>query len=151
MPQFYRPLGWGVCGRQTFGQTLSRNLPAGHRRRDRGPRAGFWHVRPWRQVELNDLMALYDRQYGQTTGSVVRSEDYWRWIIGRRYAHVIWVACQGEAVRGYAFVKDHKILEIASHPAASRRRSGPCWAASAPRRWSGPIPRSSSTPRATTR
>ena len=27
MPQFYRPLGWGVCGRQTFGQTLSRNLP----------------------------------------------------------------------------------------------------------------------------
>ncbi len=27
MPQFYRPLGWGVCGRQTFGQTPSRNLP----------------------------------------------------------------------------------------------------------------------------
>ena len=27
MPQFYRPIGWGVCGRQTFGQTLSRNLP----------------------------------------------------------------------------------------------------------------------------
>jgi hypothetical protein len=30
---------------------------------------------------------------------------------------VIWVACQGESVRGYAFVKDHKILEIASDPA----------------------------------
>jgi hypothetical protein len=30
---------------------------------------------------------------------------------------VIWVACQGEIVRGYAFVKDHKILEIASDPA----------------------------------
>ena len=27
MPQFYRPLGWGVCGRQTFAQTMSRNLP----------------------------------------------------------------------------------------------------------------------------
>ena len=80
-------------------------------------RGGFWHVRPWRQVELNDLMALYDLQYAATTGTVVRSEDYWRWIIGRRYAHVIWVACQGEAVRGYAFVKDHKILEIAHHPA----------------------------------
>ena len=36
MPQFYRPLGWGVCGRQTFGQILSRNLPPGQRRRDRG-------------------------------------------------------------------------------------------------------------------
>ena len=80
-------------------------------------RGGFWHVRPWRQVELNDLMALYDLQYASTNGSVVRSEDYWRWMIGRKYAHVIWVACQGEAVRGYAFVKDHKILEIATHPA----------------------------------
>src|SRR5262249_18161373 len=33
-----------------------------------------------------------------------------------KYAHVIWVACQGEAVRGYAFVKDYRILEIASDP-----------------------------------
>ena len=38
-------------------------------------------------------------------------------MIGRRYAHVIWVACQGETVRGYAFVKDHRILEIATDPA----------------------------------
>ncbi len=116
MPQFYRPLGWGVCGRQTFGQTLSRNLPSVSDGVIEG-RGGFWHVRPWRQVELNDLMALYDLQYAQTNGSVIRSEDYWRWIIGRKYAHVIWVACQGETVRGYAFVKDHKILEIATHPA----------------------------------
>jgi hypothetical protein len=47
----------------------------------------------------------------------VRSEDYWRWIIGRRYAHVIWVVCQGGTVRGYAFVKDHRVLELAYHPA----------------------------------
>jgi hypothetical protein len=116
MPQFYRPLGWGVCGRQTFGQTLSRNLPQVSDGIIEG-RSGFWHVRPWRQVELNDLMALYELQYAQTTGTVVRAEDYWRWMIGRKYAHVIWVACQGETVRGYAFVKDHKILEVAHHPA----------------------------------
>jgi GNAT superfamily N-acetyltransferase len=116
MPQFYRPLGWGICGRQTFGQTLSRNLPQVSDGVIEG-RAGPWHVRPWRQVELNDLMALYDLQYAGTIGSMVRSEDYWRWMIGRRYAHVIWVACQGDAVRGYAFVKDHKVLEIATHPA----------------------------------
>jgi predicted N-acetyltransferase YhbS len=115
LPQFYRPLGWGVCGRQTFAQTLSRNLPAVSDGVVEG-RGGAWHVRPWRQVELNDLMALYDLQYAGVNGSVIRSEDYWRWMIGRRYAHVIWVACQGETVRGYAFVKDHKILEIATHP-----------------------------------
>ena len=116
MPRFYRPLGWGICGRQCIGQTLSRNLPQVSDGVIEG-RGGFWHVRPWRQVELNDLMALYDREYARTNGSVVRSEDYWRWMIGRRYAHVIWVACQGETVRGYAFVKDHRILEIATDPA----------------------------------
>jgi predicted N-acetyltransferase YhbS len=116
MPQFYRPLGWGVCGRQTFAQILSRNLPQVSDGVVEG-RGGFWHVRPWRQVELGDLMGLYDGQYARTTGSVVRSEEYWRWIIGRRYAHVIWVACQGEAVRGYAFIKDHKVLELAFDPA----------------------------------
>jgi hypothetical protein len=61
-------------------------------------------------------MALYESQYAHTTGTVARSEEYWRWIIGRRYAHVIWVACQGEAVRGYAFIKDHKVLELAFDP-----------------------------------
>jgi predicted N-acetyltransferase YhbS len=116
MPQFYRPLGWGVCGRQTFATTLSRNLPQASDGVIEG-KSGFWHVRPWRQVELNDLMQLYDNQFGRNTGTLVRSEDYWRWMIGRRYAHVIWVACQGETVRGYAFVKDHKILEIATNPA----------------------------------
>lgn len=116
MPQFYRPLGWGVCGRHCLAQILSRNLPQAVDGVVDG-RGGFWHVRPWRQVELNDLMALYERQYAHNTGTVVRSEDYWRWMIGRRYAHVIWVACQGETVRGYAFVKDHRILEIATDPA----------------------------------
>ncbi len=115
MPQFYRPLGWGVCGRKSVAIALSRNLPA------TGDglvevKGGPWTVRPWRQVELSDLMQLYTKQFGATTGSVVRSEDYWRWMIGRKYAHVIWVACQGEAVHGYAFVKDHRILEIATDP-----------------------------------
>jgi hypothetical protein len=116
MPQFYRPLGWGVCGRQTYAQCLSRNLPQVSDGVIEG-RGGFWHVRPWRQVELSDLMSLYDMQYSQVSGTVIRSEEYWRWLIGRKYAHVIWVACQGDTVRGYAFVKDHRVLEIATDPA----------------------------------
>ncbi len=116
MPQFYRPLGWGVCGRPTYAVALSRNLPQVTDGVIEG-KSGFWHVRPWRQVELSDLMSLYELQYAQTTGAVIRSEEYWRWLIGRRYAHVIWVACQGDTVRGYAFVKDHRVLEIAADPA----------------------------------
>jgi predicted N-acetyltransferase YhbS len=116
MPQFYRPLGWAICGRQSLGHVLSRNLPPTPDAAVEA-RGLVWHVRPWRQVELNDLMALYDVQYASSTGTVIRSEDYWRWMIGRRYAHVIWVACQGETVRGYAFVKDHRVLELATDPA----------------------------------
>jgi hypothetical protein len=126
MPQFYRPLGWGVCGRQSFAQSMSRNLPQVSDGVIEG-RGAFWHVRPWRQVELGDLMALYESQYAITTGTVVRSEEYWRWMIGRKYAHVIWVACSGEAVKGYAFIKDHKVLEIAydpAHPQALRALLG---------------------------
>ncbi len=116
MPEFYRNLGWGVCGRATFAKIMSRNLPQvadGVMEN----RAGSWYVRPWRQVELNDLMSLYDQVYSRITGTVVRDEEYWRWMIGRKYAHVIWVACQGEHVRGYAFIKDHRVLELAADPA----------------------------------
>lgn len=116
MPKFYRALGWGPCGKQSLAVSLSRNLPSVSDGVIEG-KGGFWHVRPWRQVELGCLMKLYEKQFARTTGTVARSEDYWRWMIGRKYAHVIWVACQGETVRGYAFVKDHKILEIASDPA----------------------------------
>jgi GNAT superfamily N-acetyltransferase len=127
MPQFYKSLGWGVCGRATVGRVASRNLPTSGGDGLVEAKGGPWHVRPWRQVEISDLMNLYDRQFARTTGSIVRAEDYWRWIIGRKYAHVIWVACQGEKVRGYAFVKDHRILEIATdaaYPQAMRALLG---------------------------
>ena len=120
-------------------QALSRNLPQITDGLIEG-KAGFWHVRPWRQVELADLMTLYDMQYANVTGTVIRSEEYWRWLIGRRYAHVIWVACQGDAVRGYAFVKDHRILEIASDPGI-RRPCARCLVECVPKRWNEPIPR----------
>jgi GNAT superfamily N-acetyltransferase len=126
MPQFYKPLGWDICGRHSMGQILSRNLPpTGDGVLE--ARGGPWQVRPWRQVEINDLMSLYQKQFATAIGSIVRAEDYWRWMIGRRYAHVIWVACQGETVRGYAFVKDYKILELAydaSYPQALRALLG---------------------------
>lgn len=115
MPQFYRALGWGVCGRHCLGLIASRNLPAGSDTPIES-RAGTLQVRPWRQVELGGLMKLYEKQFASTPGTVVRSEEYWRWLVNRRVQHVIWVACLGERVHGYAFVKDHRVLEIAADP-----------------------------------
>lgn len=116
-PGFHESLGWVACGRARAGRISTRNLPGSGDGMIES-RHGMWHVRPWRQVELGDLMRLYDSEFGATTGSLTRTEDDWRWIISRRQAHVVWVACQGEAVRGYAFVKDHRILEIAHEPDA---------------------------------
>lgn len=115
MPEFYRPLGWGVCGRHGIGLIASRSLPTGGEgaQEARGP---SWQVRPWRQVELGDLMRLYEKQFAATPGSIVRGEDYWRWMVNRRIQHVIWIACLGDKVHGYAFVKDHKVLEVAVDP-----------------------------------
>ena len=123
MPQFYRPLGWGVCGRQTFAQTMSRNLPQVSDGVIEG--RGAILARPALATgRARRPDGLYELQYAQTTGTIVRSEEYWRWMIGRKYAHVIWVACQGETVRGYAFIKDHKVLEIAYDPSLSPGAAG---------------------------
>ncbi len=112
MPQFFQPLDWAVCGRHVFGRIASRTLPSG----GEGPgdsRIG-WQVRPWRQVELGSLMRLYESQFAGVNGLINRTEEYWRWMIGRKLAHAIWVVCRGEKVLGYAFVKDHRVLELAS-------------------------------------
>ena len=116
LPAFYQSLGWAICGRHSLGKLPSRSLPSGGEGSP-DPRANAWQVRPWRQVELQDLMTLYERQFAPVHGTIVRTEEYWRWLIGRKLAHVIWVACIGESVHGYAFVKDHRVLEIATDPA----------------------------------
>jgi hypothetical protein len=112
MPEFFKPMGWAVCGKHVFGRIASRNLPSG----GEGPgdsRLG-WTVRPWRQVELGSLMRFYESQFAGVNGVIQRSEEYWRWMIGRKLAHAIWVVCRGEKVLGYAFVKDHRVLELAA-------------------------------------
>ena len=113
-PDNYEKIGWVKVGLSRPLAVSSRNLPTEDIMQQEASRGG-WTVRPWRQVELSDLMRIYDRQLADThIASVVRSESYWRWIVGMRMAHVIWVACRGDQVKGYAFVKDHHVLEIAA-------------------------------------
>lgn len=108
----YEHLGWVTVGASHPVTISSRNLPTEEMLQQEVTKGG-WTVRPWRQVELSDLMRIYDSQLSSPhVGSVARSESYWRWIVGMKMAHAIWVACQGDHVRGYAFVKDHHVLEI---------------------------------------
>lgn len=115
-PRLFMKHGWVTCGRTSRLEIASRDLPA------RGDglieaKGGSWVARPWRHVELGDLMRLYESQFARVTGSVVRSEETWRWLINRRLAHAVWVAGQGDSVHGYAFVRDHRVLELATDPA----------------------------------
>jgi predicted N-acetyltransferase YhbS len=113
----YENLGWVTAGASNPVTISSRNLPTEEMLQQEVAKGG-WTVRPWRQVELSDLMRIYNQQLSSThIGSVVRSEAYWRWIVGMKMAHAIWVACQGDHVRGYAFVKDHHVLEIGADSA----------------------------------
>lgn len=113
-PEHYERLGWVKVGQSRPLAVSPRHLPTEETMQIEAARGG-WTVRPWRQVELNDLMRIYDHQMCRThVGSVVRSESYWRWIVGMRMAHAVWVACRGDHVKGYAFVKDHHVLEIGS-------------------------------------
>lgn len=113
-PEHYERIGWVKVGQSRPLAVSPRHLPTEETMQTEAARGG-WTVRPWRQVELADLMRIYDRQMAGThVGSVVRSESYWRWIVGMRMAHAVWVTCRGEQVKGYAFVKDHHVLEIGS-------------------------------------
>ncbi len=113
-PEHYERLGWVKVGQSRPLAVSPRHLPTEETMQIEAARGG-WTVRPWRQVELGDLMRIYERQMeGTHVGSVVRSESYWRWIVGMRMAHAVWVACRGDHVKGYAFVKDHHVLEIGS-------------------------------------
>jgi len=122
MPAFFQALGWTPVGRPRALAIPSRILPAiadaPLERHEVDPdRPESWRVRPWRQVELLDLMRLYQIQFGSTTGALERSEEHWRWLVSRRLAHAVLVACVGDEVGGYVFIKDHRVLEIAHNPA----------------------------------
>ena len=113
-PEHYERLGWVKVGESRSLAVSPRHLPTEETMQIEAARGG-WTVRPWRQVELSDLMRIYDKQMARThVGSVERTESYWRWIVGMRLAHAVWVACRGDHVKGYAFVKDHHVLEIGS-------------------------------------
>ena len=120
MPLYYRRLGWTILGRHCFSEAPARNLPrcSPGPARNTDEKESFVPViaQPWRQDQIDPLRSLYEQAYGNTTGTIVRNERYWQWLISRGYAKDIWLAQQGERPVGYAFVRGERILEIAHCP-----------------------------------
>lgn len=131
--------GWIPCGDQIFSEASPRDVLAqlalGRERtkpdvlapvRKRSKRLS---VRLWRRVELPAVMRIYQANLNQCFGALDRSEDYWRWLIGRKAFDHIFVAIEGRdrlsledgecRIVGYAVVRDHHILETFTDPAHS--------------------------------
>jgi predicted acetyltransferase len=95
-PEIFVPAGWHVVSAEGYSQANSRDIlsyltaQSSIRRRERRQ----FHVRLWRHFELDALMPVY-RSSADHWGTVVRSEAYWHWLIGRTAHDKVIVAIDG--------------------------------------------------------
>ncbi|MCA9101440.1 MAG: GNAT family N-acetyltransferase [Planctomycetales bacterium] len=132
VPKFFCRRGWAVCGRHCYSRAGVRDLLAQlSADGTRWPKHPL-KIRPWRQVELPDLMRLHRQWSDQFDGATQRTEAYWRWIVGRGDHDRIFVAIDGadpaaadddvpcnakeSQIVGYLVMRDDRILELATDP-----------------------------------
>jgi len=127
-PQFYQKRGWLICGHDSYSTAGPRHILShlseieASRRQPLHDKPPPLHIRFWRHVEQAALVRLYEECTQHTFGSWVRSEPYWRWLIGRRAYDRIYVAIEGSPrlelddtmhpIVGYAFMKSGRIVEL---------------------------------------
>ena len=134
IPHFYHRSGWAVCGRHSYTRAGARKIlaqlsaqksPSLTRKEQR------LNIRHWRQMELGALMHIYQRNVRNLYGPLERTEEHWRWLIGRRAYQQIFVALDGDGksepnedaeeevsgtIVGYAITKGAQILELMTLP-----------------------------------
>jgi predicted acetyltransferase len=142
IPHFYHRSGWAVCGRHSctragarkiLAQLSAQKAPSLIQEEER------LNIRHWRQMELAPLMDIYQESVRALYGPLVRSEQHWRWLIGRRAFDQIIVAIDGGdrasastdpdedaggTIVGYAVTKGAQILELmtlADHRTAAQQ------------------------------
>jgi hypothetical protein len=89
-------------------------------------------IRTWRHIELDAIREVYDATAADLWGPLIRSEDAWQWLIGRKAQDQILIAVDirdaspedsardllnaGGRVVGYAVVRGSLIIEILTLP-----------------------------------
>ena len=98
------------------------------RQRRANGRAPKLNVRPWRDVEQQALIDLYDRYARGVYGAPRRDAAYWEWLLVRRGYDQILVAAHAAAdssesfvascksIVGYAFVRGSDVVELVVSP-----------------------------------
>ncbi len=142
-PHFYMRRGWVVCGRHCYSDAAPREILSYLNQREAEaigaqdsvltpPTCKRYNIRLWRHVELAALMRLYQENMQSGHGNLVRSDSYWRWLVGRGGNQRVYVAIDGPdkieldeslaPIVGYAATREGRIVEImssADHPEAS--------------------------------
>lgn len=115
---------WSVCRGQGFTRANTRTVlahltPLAESRQ----RFGSLEVRTWWHYELDAIEPLYDAAVRDNWGMLHRSNESWRWLVGRKAHDQILIALEpsdGRAngnghsspVVGYAVVRDARIVEM---------------------------------------
>jgi len=128
-PEWFQQRGWSSC----FGQGYTRAntmailshfdaQTASHQRRHqrRHPlRRSAIEIRSWRHFELDSLRKIYGQVSTQMWGALRRSEETWRWLVGRKAQDQILIAVQKSKttaaepnVIGYAVLRGSCIVEM---------------------------------------
>ncbi len=127
-PQFYQKRGWLVCGHHSYSTAGPRHILSHLSESESSCRLPLHdkppqlHIRFWRHVEQAALVRLYEECTQDMFGPCIRSEPYWRWLVGRQAYDRIYVAIEGSPrlelddtmfpIVGYAFMKSGRIVEL---------------------------------------
>ncbi|MBM4003642.1 MAG: GNAT family N-acetyltransferase [Planctomycetes bacterium] len=135
VPELFARRGWIVWGRHCYSVARTRDILAQWNvmEQDRQSRENAVRseskslplsTRIWRHVERGALMRLYAANPVNAYGALVRSDDYWRWLVSRRGYDSIYVVIEGRdkldldetPVIGYAVTKAGRIVEMMTDP-----------------------------------
>lgn len=144
-PALFARSGWAICGQHSFSLAGARQILAhlsatgGCANSAEGESDAqtvlnavvrpALSVRPLRRIELPALARIYAQSAAVGNGWPIRSDDYWEWLHCRQASDRAYVAIEGpepsdpnellKVIRGYAFIKDERIVELLTEPGRS--------------------------------
>lgn len=127
-PELFAANGWSTCRAQGHTQANTRALLAHITAQlaTRKHRHSQIEVRTWWHFELEGIQPVYDQVATAMWGTLHRSDDAWRWLVGRKAHDQVLIAVRHKAEEtgesdklhavGYAVVRDSCIVEMMTLP-----------------------------------
>jgi predicted N-acetyltransferase YhbS len=132
---FFERQGWFPCGQHIYSCAGPREILAELDVRDHGrtpqvslPRKPVHEVtvRRWKQTEYAAIQRLYREGIAGIPGPLLRSEEQWRWLIGREAYDWLYLAIEGPDqttfdnvqahIIGYMILKTNRVVELMTSP-----------------------------------